>query len=58
VLDQVRLPAFEIHAVFPSARQIPAKVRLFVEFMQRELASISYFLGAQRQAVHERKTAR
>lgn len=45
VLGKVRLPAFGIHAVFPSSRQIPAKVRLFVEFMQDELRSVSYFLG-------------
>lgn len=48
VLGKVQLPAFGIHAVFPSARQIPAKVRLFVEFMQDELSSVSYFLGMQR----------
>lgn len=48
VLGDVRLPAFGIHAVFPSARQIPTKVRLFVEFMQGELSSVSYFLGMQR----------
>jgi len=45
VLENVRLPAFGIHAVFPSARQIPAKVKLFVDFMQDELSSIPYFLG-------------
>lgn len=44
VLGTVRLPAFGIHAVFPSARQIPAKVKLFVEFMQEELNSVSHFL--------------
>ncbi len=48
ILNHVQVPAFGIHAVFPSARQIPAKVSLFVDFMQRELSSISYFLGAQR----------
>lgn len=48
VLDRAHPPALGIHAVFPSARQIPAKVSLFVDFLQRELNSISYFLGAQR----------
>ncbi|MBS4095563.1 MAG: LysR family transcriptional regulator [Sulfuricella sp.] len=48
VLENVRLPAFGIHAVFPSARQIPAKVRLFVDFLQDELSSVSYFLGMRR----------
>ena len=52
VLDHVQLPAFGIHAVFPSARQIPAKVRLFVDFIQGELSSIPYFLGAQRKREH------
>jgi DNA-binding transcriptional LysR family regulator len=52
VLGKVRLPAFGIHAVFPSARQIPTKVRLFVEFMQDELSSVSYFLGMRRSIKH------
>lgn len=45
VLDNYRLPTFGIHAVFPSARQIPAKVKLFVDFIQEELSSVAYFLG-------------
>lgn len=52
VLENVRLPAFGIHAVFPSARQIPTKVRQFVEFIQDELSSVSYFLGMQRAVKH------
>ena len=48
VLDRTYTPAFGIHAVFPSARQIPAKVKLFVDFIQLELKSISYFLSSQR----------
>ena len=55
VLDHVQLPAFGIHAVFPSARQIPAKVSLFVDFIQRELSSISYFLSAQPKLRHAPK---
>jgi len=51
-LGKVQLPAFGIHAVFPSVQQIPAKVRLFVEFMQDELSSVSYFLGMQRSIKH------
>jgi DNA-binding transcriptional LysR family regulator len=47
VLAEATTPTYGIHAVFPSARQIPAKVRLFVEFMQRELGAISYFLHPQ-----------
>lgn len=45
VLENFRLQAFGIHAVFPSGRQIPAKVRLFVDFIKDELGSVSYFLG-------------
>lgn len=45
VLENFRLPAFGIHAVFPSASRIPAKVKLFVDFMQDELSSVPYFLG-------------
>lgn len=37
VLGDATLPAFAIHAVFPSVRQIPAKVSLFVDFLASEL---------------------
>lgn len=43
VLAHVRCPAFGIHAVFPSTRQIPDKASLFVDFIQRELNAIHYF---------------
>lgn len=45
VLNESLIPPLGIHAVFPSARQIPAKVRTFVEFMQNELSAIPYFLA-------------
>ena len=48
VLENAWLPAYGIHAVFPSAQQIPVKVRLFVDFIQDELSSVSYFLGMRR----------
>lgn len=44
VLEKHPLPAFGIHAVFPTARQIPTKVRLFVDFLQTELSTVPYFL--------------
>ncbi|HEY0635786.1 MAG TPA: LysR family transcriptional regulator [Gammaproteobacteria bacterium] len=47
VLEEYGLPSFAIHAVFPSARQIPAKVRTFVDFLHSELGSISYFLSGR-----------
>ena len=43
VLINYRPPSFAIHAVFPTGRQIPAKVKLFVEFIKSELNSVSYF---------------
>lgn len=48
VFGNYRLSGFDIHAVFPTSRQIPAKVRLFVEFIKTELSSVSYFLGKHR----------
>lgn len=50
ILEKFRPPAFGIHAVFPSARRIPERVRAFVDFMQDELQSVPYFL-AMRAAV-------
>lgn len=43
LLPDSRLPAFDIHAVFPSVRQIPVKVRLFVEFLRDELGRNRFF---------------
>jgi DNA-binding transcriptional LysR family regulator len=45
VLENHHLPAFGIHAVFPSVRTIPEKVKLFVDFIQEELISVPHFLG-------------
>jgi hypothetical protein len=50
VLEKFPLPAFGIHAVFPSAARIPVKVRLFVDFIQDELSSVPYFLGMRNRA--------
>lgn len=45
LLENFSLSPFAIHAVFPTSRQIPVKVRLFVNFLKEELGSVSYFLG-------------
>lgn len=45
VLEHIRFLGFDIHAVFPTSRQIPAKVKLFVDFIKTELSSVSFFLG-------------
>lgn len=47
VLEQFKLSAFGIHAIYPSARRIPAKVKLFVDFIQDELSSVPYFFGVR-----------
>jgi DNA-binding transcriptional LysR family regulator len=38
LLADFRLPAQELHAVYPSPRLVPAKVRGFIDFLKRELA--------------------
>lgn len=48
LLEHIRFPGFEIHAVFPTSRQIPAKVKLFVDFIKTELSSVGFFLGIRR----------
>lgn len=47
VLEKYRLTPFGIHAVFPSLKQIPPKVSLFVDFIQNELSSVPFFLGVR-----------
>ena len=47
VLERFQIPPFGIHAVFPSVRQIPVKVKYFVDFIRHELMSIQYFSGLQ-----------
>lgn len=49
VLPEACPPAFDIHAVFPSARQIPAKVSVFVEFLREELGGNRFFSASRRQ---------
>ena len=48
LLENISFSGFEIHAVFPSSRQIPAKVKLFVDFIKTELSSVGFFLGIRR----------
>lgn len=43
ILEQARLPTYAIHAVFPSVRQIPARVGAFVDFIRDEFAGVGYF---------------
>jgi DNA-binding transcriptional LysR family regulator len=37
VMTEAALPAQDVHAVFPSPKRVPAKVRAFIEFLQTAL---------------------
>ena len=43
VLTDYVMPPLEVHAVYPSARHLPAKVRSFVGRLQQEFAAIPVF---------------
>ncbi len=45
VLDDFALPAYDILAVYPRQRHLPAKVRFFVEHLKAIYASPGYWLG-------------
>ena len=36
-MTDAALPSQDIHAVFPSPKRVPAKVRAFIEFLQTAL---------------------
>jgi DNA-binding transcriptional LysR family regulator len=46
VLDEYALPAYDIMAVWPQQRHLPAKVRSFVEHLKRTWAAPDYWTGA------------
>lgn len=39
LLDDWRLPQQEVHAVFPSPRLVPAKVKLFITWLQGQFGA-------------------
>lgn len=43
VLDEFELPAYDIMALYPGQRFVPAKVRLFVEHLKRAYAQPGYW---------------
>ena len=43
VLIDYAMPPLEVHAVYPSARHLPAKVRAFLDRLQQEFAAIPVF---------------
>ncbi len=50
VLPGFTLPAQELHAVFPSPKLVPSKVRTFIDFLQANLADTDGLAWWQRQA--------
>ena len=45
VLDEYALPSYDIMAVYPQQRHVPAKVRFFVEHLKRAWAKPGYWVG-------------
>ncbi len=50
VLPSYTLPTQELHAVFPSPKLVPSKVRTFIDFMQESLADVNGAAWWQREA--------
>lgn len=46
VLDEFALPHYDIMAVYPQQRHVPAKVRLFVDHLKQIYAQSGYWSGA------------
>jgi len=44
VLDEFALPAYDILAVYPQQRHLPAKVRFFIEHLKKTYARPGYWL--------------
>lgn len=44
VLDEFALPEYDILAIYPGQRHVPAKVKLFVEHLKRVYAQADYWL--------------
>ena len=43
VLDTFALPSYDIHAVYPQHRHVPARLRLFVAFLKAIYARAGYW---------------
>ncbi len=50
VLPGFTLPSQELHAVFPSPKLVPSKVRTFIDFLQASLADVNGLAWWQREA--------
>ncbi len=44
VLDDFALPAYDILAVYPQQKHLPAKVRFFIEHLKKIYAKPGYWL--------------
>jgi len=52
VLDEFALPSYDIMAVYPQQRHVPAKVRLFIERLKQTYAQAGYWEGEAVAALH------
>ena len=46
MLDEYSLPAYDIFAVYPQHRHVPAKVRLFISYLKSVYAATNYWSGS------------
>lgn len=46
VLDEYALPSYDIMAVYPQQRHVPAKVRFFIEHLRQRWGESGYWTGA------------
>ena len=46
VLDEYSLPAYDIFAVYPQHRHVPAKTRLFISYLKSVYAATNYWSGS------------
>lgn len=46
VLDEYALPAYDILAVYPQQRPVPAKIRFFIEHLKAQFARPGYWMAA------------
>jgi len=45
VLDEFALPAYDIMAVYPQQKHLPAKVRFFIEHLKKVYRPAAYWLA-------------
>ncbi|MNN87723.1 hypothetical protein D3C81_2053170 [compost metagenome] len=45
VLDEYALPDYDILAVYPQQRPVPAKIRFFIEHLKTAFAKPGYWTG-------------